>query len=340
MAVLELAQSVSRTLPSEGGRVRAEEEALGQRYAMRARRRASLARRLFICIVVAPTILSAFYYAFVATPRYVSETQFMVRGLHTSGLLEGLQGLLATFGFARSTDDANAVIAYLSSRDAVAALEKALPLRQLYSPPGVDVLSRFPRPFFGHTSEALLKYYWQRVDIVADSDTGIITLRAAAFRPDDAQAIARQLVKQAEALVNSMNTRMENDTVHSSEVAVADARTLILSTQEALSKFRNNEVVVDPNQNAMAQLATITTLSTQVEQVLAQIGQTGKTSPTNPTLASLQANADALANQIASEQKALAGSRHAIADKVSAYEHLTLLRSLAEFEPDRRDHRL
>ena len=47
-------------------------------------------------------------------------------------------------------------------------------------------------------------------------------------------------------------------------------------------------------------------------------------------IAALKAKADALSAQIATEQKTLAGSGEAVADKVSNYERLTLLRSLAD----------
>ena len=77
--------------------------------------------------------LSAVYYSLWATPRFVSETQFIVRGIHGAGAAPGLEGLLQELGVARSTDDSNAVLDYLVSRDAVAGLEAALPLRKMYA---------------------------------------------------------------------------------------------------------------------------------------------------------------------------------------------------------------
>ena len=163
-----------------------------------------------------------------------------------------------------------------------------------------------------------------------DTDTGIITIQAQAFRPDDAQAIARQLLTQAEALVNAMNARLEADTVTSAETAVAEATKVVLATQEEVTRFRNREIVVDPSENAVAQLSTITDLSGEVDEVLAQIAQSKRVSPANPAVSALKAKADAIAAQIAAEEKALAGSREAVADKVSAYERLMLLRTLAD----------
>jgi capsular polysaccharide transport system permease protein len=289
-------------------------------------------RWTFVAAVAAPTVVAALYFGLWAAPRYVSETQFIVRSMQGSQLGGGsvLQGLLQAFGVTRSDDDSNAVVSYLQSRDAVAGLEAVLPLRKIYAPEEADVFARFPRPFFGGSFERLYWYYNERVTVIQDPDTGIITVQAEAFRPEDARAIARQLLSQSEALVNAMNARLEADTVRTAEAAVAEAQKVVLAAQEDMDRFRNAEIVVDPTQNAAAQLTTITTLSSQVDQVLAQILANDRLSPLNPATAALKAQADALSAQIASEQKALAGSHEAVSNKVSGYERLTLLRSLAD----------
>jgi capsular polysaccharide transport system permease protein len=286
----------------------------------------------FLAAVAAPTAIAALYYGGWAAPRYVSETQFIVRTAEGNKLGGGsaLEGLLQAVGISRSTDDSNAILSYLHSRDAVISLESALPLRQIYARQGADPLARFPRPFFGDSFERLYWYYSDRVTAWADQDSGIITVQAQAFHPDDAQAIARRLLSQAEGLVNAMNARLEADSIRSAEAAVAEAQKVVLATQEDVDRFRNSEIVVDPTQNAIAQLGTITQLSSQVDQVVAQILANDRLSPSNPTTATLKAQADALAAQIAGEQKALAGSQGAVSGKVTGYERLTLLRGLAD----------
>ena len=103
--------------------------------------------------------------------------------------------------------------------------------------------------------ERLYWYYNDRVSVFSDPDFGIITVQAQAFSAADAQAIARQLLAQAEGLVNAMNARLEADTVRSAETAVAEASKVVLAAQEDVTRFRNAQVVVDPSQNAVAQLA-------------------------------------------------------------------------------------
>jgi capsular polysaccharide transport system permease protein len=325
-----IAKALVRSAPRVASDTRPDEERIGQLYDARRRWLRRLMRWGLVAVVVAPTLVSAVYYGLWAAPRYVSETQFIVRGIHGAGAAPGLEGLLQALGVARSTDDSNAVLDYLVSRDAVAGLEAALPLRKIYGRDEADALARFPHPFMGDSFERLYWYYSSRATVYPDTDTGIITIQAQAFRPDDAQAIARQLLTQAEALVNAMNARLETDTVSSAKTAVAEATKVVLATQEEVTRFRNSEVVVDPSENAVAQLSTITDLSGEVDEVLAQIAQNKKVSPANPAVSALKAKADALAAQIAAEEKTLAGSREAVADKVSAYERLMLLRSLAD----------
>jgi capsular polysaccharide transport system permease protein len=315
-------------------RIRPDEARLGQRYEASRRRRARFLRWTLTAFVATPTVAATLYFALWAAPRYVSETQILVRsdqgGMTAPVGGTALSGLLAAFGVGRSDDDSNAVLNYLQSRSAVSGLEAALPLRKIWGREEADAPARFPRPFQGGSFEHLYWYYENRVTVFSDQDTGIITVQAQAFRPEDAQTIARQLLKQSEALVNEMNARLEVDTVRSAETAVAEAEKAVLSAQEDIDRFRNAEIVVDPTQNAIAQLGTITQLSSQVDQVLAQILANAKTSPTNPTTLTLKAQADALKAQIASEEKALAGSHQAVSNKVSSYERLTLLRSLAD----------
>jgi capsular polysaccharide transport system permease protein len=330
MKVSLLEGTSGRLRPEIDGEARPDVERPKRRSAAARRRRKGLLRWVSLLTLVGPTAVAALYFGLVASPRYESETQFIVRGIQSNRAVPGLESLMQAIGIARSSDDSNVVLDYLGSRDAVAALEAALPLRAMYGRTSADALSRFPRPFFGKSFERLYWYYQSRVTALADPDTGIITVKAEAFLPEDAQAIARQLLTQSEALVNVMNARMESDTVRSAESVVAEATQAVMEAHDEVTRFRNAQMVVDPSQNAIAQLGTIADLSVQVDRVLAQISENSRLSPSSPAANALKAKADALTAQIAAEQKALAGPHSAVADKVSGYERLMVLRGLAD----------
>ncbi len=330
MKVSLLQGAPGRLSPKVDGETLPDIERPRRRAAAAKRRRRGLMRWLSLAVLVGPTVVAAVYFGLVVTPRYESETQFIVRGIQSNRAIPGLENLMQAIGISRSSDDSNVVLEYLTSRDAVTALEAALPLRAMYGQRSADVLSRFPRPFLSESFERLYRYYQDRVTAIADPDTGIITVKAEAFVPEDSRAIARQLLTQSEALVNAMNARMEADTVHSAETVVAEATKAVMEAHDEVTRFRNAEMVVDPSQNAIAQLSTISDLSAEVDQVLAQISESSKLSPSSPGVRALKAKADALTAQIAAEQKALAGPHSAVADKVSGYERLIVLRDLAD----------
>ncbi len=102
------------------------------RYLAQARSRATFVRTSFIALVLLPTLIASIYYGLIASARYVSEAQFIVRGL-SSPRSSGLDTLFQTLGVSRTVDDANVVEGYLRSRDAVRDLEARLPLRQIFA---------------------------------------------------------------------------------------------------------------------------------------------------------------------------------------------------------------
>jgi capsular polysaccharide transport system permease protein len=309
--------------------VRPEDERAGERHAARIRARTRFLRIGFVALVMLPTVSSAFYYGLWATDRYVSEAQFIVRGV-SSNRATGLDSLFRTFGIARTVDDANAVENYLMSRDAVRGLEAALPLREMFSRANADYFSRFPRFWGGESFERLYWYYQDRVKVIPNPEKGITTLEVQAFRPDDAQKIAQQLLSMAEAFVNKMNERAQSDAVRSAEIEVREATAKVLAAQNDLTSFRNAGLVVDPSKNSIAQLETMTQLSVDLDHTLAQLSESLKLSTSSPSIPVLKAHADALTARIVAERGKLAGTEQGLATQVSAFEQLTMLRDLTE----------
>jgi capsular polysaccharide transport system permease protein len=298
-------------------------------YLARGQRRASLLRLVFVGLVVVPTLLSAFYYTLIASPRFVSEAQFSVTKAANSKP-SGLDALLRSFGVSQTVDDTSIVTGYLMSRDALAAVAKELPIREIFSRREADLLSRFPRFWRGDTFERLFDYFQDRVSVTQDPKTGLSVLRVETFRPVDSQALAEILLKLAENAVNGLNRRLEKDSLDLAWSELGRAQQKLVDAQQALTEFRNRELLVDPTKNSTASLDTITKLSGDLAMILAQKQQIETTAPASPAVRSLAARAEALQSQIADERSRLAGGDSSLAPTVSKYERLTLLRDLAE----------
>jgi capsular polysaccharide transport system permease protein len=298
-------------------------------YFAEADRRGTVIRLMLLGFVVIPTLCATLYYALIATPRYVSEAQFLVtRAGNTRS--SGLDALMKTLGGSQRVDDSSVVTGYLQSRDAVRAIEKVLPLRDMFSRPEADLFSRFPRPWRSHSFERLYDYFGDRVTVDQDPKTGLTVLTAQAFRPHDSQAVAAQMLKLAEGAVNELNRRAEADTLNFAWSELERAQKKLVDAQQTLTAFRTQELLVDPTRTSAAVLDTITRLSRDRVQALAQRDQVMASAPNSPARQSLAARADALQKQIDEERAKLAGGDGSLAPTVSNYERLTLLRDLAE----------
>ncbi|PRH86333.1 hypothetical protein C5L14_19080 [Labrys okinawensis] len=286
-------------------------------------------RLLWLTVVIAPTVAAVIYYGLWATPRYVSEAEFIVRGL-SSSRLTGLDALFKTFGIARTVDDTNIVQSYILSRDAVKQLQSDIDIKAIFSDPRADLFSRFPRFWESDSFEGLYAHYAWRVKVIQDTTRGISTVHAEAFQAEDAQRIASQVLTLAERLVNRLNERAQADATRSAEEEVQRAEQRVLDAQAELTKFRNAATLVDPSKSSTSALDTITTLTRDLVQAQAQIQQLQQTSPSTPQIAVLQARVEALKARIETERGKLAGNDESLAVKVSAYERLTLNRDLAD----------
>jgi capsular polysaccharide transport system permease protein len=287
-------------------------------------------RGLFFCIaVLGPTLFATLYYGLIASKRFVSESEFVVRSV-SSHRATGLEMLFQTFGVSRTEDDGNAVQSYLLSRDAVRALEGRIALRKMFGGDGADLFARFPHFWRGDSFERLYEYYLERVSVVQDPSKGITVLRVVAFDPADAQRIATELLRLGEEMVNRLNARAQKDAISSSVAEMANAEKRALDAQIKLREFRNREGLVDPAKNSSSVLETITTLSTELADDMAQANELKQNSPQSPSIASVNEKIDSLRRGIDSQRLQLASGDSSLAAKLGVYEQLALERELAE----------
>jgi capsular polysaccharide transport system permease protein len=286
-------------------------------------------RLRFVALVVAPTAASALYFGLLAAPQYVSQTEYVVRGVdaHHS---TGLSALLSTFGVSRAADETSAIESFLKSRDVLEKLNARVDLRVVYGSDAADWLSRFPRFWERDSFESLFSYTRSFISVTQDASSGVTKLEVAAFDPNSAKAIAAAMLDAASAMANNLNTRANADMIDSAKRELTEARDDVVKVQGDLTAFRNEALLVDPLAFAGAMLQDIGALSLERARAETKIAEAEKLSPDNPALEALKASAGALDSKVAEERGKLAGGSSALAGKVAKYERLTLLRELAE----------
>lgn len=301
---------------------------IGASRARGARRIAGLHPLLFLGVAV-PTALAVLYYGLIASDRYVSEAAFVVRGTDHHRAT-GLEMFFQTFGLSRAVDDTNVVQSYLTSRDAMRAVNETIPLREAFGSARADPLSRFPRPWRTDSDESLYDYYRERVSVIQNASKGITTLTVQAFDPAQAQSIARELMRLGEAMVNRVNARAQDDAVRYADADLEAARARLIAAQKDLTEFRTRELLIDPTSSSASALETVTALSTDLAHASTELTEAEANTGASPALPSLLGKVGALKERIAEERAKIAGDGDALAPRVAAYEGLNLARQMAE----------
>ena len=291
--------------------------------------RLSLSTILFLLIVALPAVVSGIYYFLLASDRYVVEVMFTVRGVK-GAQGGGLSSLFRTFGITRAEDDTYAVIDFILSRDGVRKLDERCSLQPIFGGPGVDIFSSYPRPWRGDSYEALYEYYLNRVEAWYESKGGTVTLRVSAFRAEDAEKVARELLRLSEELVNQINGRAQADAIKNAELELQRAESRVVEAQRKITSFRNSEFMLDPQADSLKLAELVTRLKGELADTQRQLNETLQGQPSNPVIQSLRSHITALQNQIATEGAKIAGGATPLASKIEVYQRLTLDRGFAD----------
>jgi capsular polysaccharide transport system permease protein len=283
---------------------------------------------LEIFTLALPIAFGLIYQLLIAAPRYVSESEFMVRTLSGSDM-GNLATLLTDQKVTRASDETYAATEYLTSRDAVDTLAAHDRLKEILSSPQGDLINRFPNFYSRDTREQLYRHFQNFVDLKVNNDSGIAQLRTVAFTPQDALALNKAMIANAEGFVNRLNSRIFNDSLAVAERDVEVQKEKFAEIEAKLTAYRNAENMLDPNKEVADSLSRVGALMTKLSKAESDLAQTTSLTPRAPQLAALNSEVDALRDQIALERARMTGKKGSIAGKFAQFDHIMLDRTLA-----------
>lgn len=278
---------------------------------------------IFIATVLIPTTLSIFYFGFIASDVYISESEFVVRSPDKAAT-SGLGFLLKSAGFSNSGEVAYAAQDYIKSRDALRAINSNKAFERAYSGEPISIFNRFNPMGWSGSFEDLYDYFKSRVTVTHDSGTAITSLKVRAYDAKSAARFNEQLLEMAEGLVNRLNTRGRNDLISFAQQEVDKAKKSAILAGQAVSDYRNRFGVVDPEKQAAIQLQMISKLQDELIASRTQLAELQNFAPINPQIATLRARAASLSQQIAQESGKVAGNRGSLVDRAVQYQRLAL----------------
>lgn len=291
--------------------------------------RAKRINKLFLLTVVIPTLLSVIYFGLIASDVFISESRFVVRSPERQ-TASPLGMLLKGTGFSRAQDDTYTVQDFMLSRDALSSLDEKLGLRKAFASSEVDFFNRFPGLDWDDSFEALHLYYQKKVEIQLDPASSITTLRVRGFTSETAFEINQLLLDMAEALVNQLNERGRRDMIRFAAGELLAAENKAKAAALALSAYRNDKNVIDPERQSTIQLQQIAKLQDELIATQAQLSQLQTFAKNNPQIPSLQQLVQNLRQEIAAETARVAGGDRSLANKAAEYQRLALDREFAD----------
>jgi capsular polysaccharide transport system permease protein len=155
-------------------------------------------------------------------------------------------------------------------------------------------------------------------------------LKTSAFTPSEAQEINTFLLSEAERLINDINDRAREDliTFASNEVKAAEEKAKAAAL--AVSDFRNQEGVVDPEAQTQLHFEQISRLQEELIKTRAQLTQLRVFAPESPHPPALELRARTLDSEIAAEMEKISGGDDSLASKAAEFQRLNLERQFAD----------
>ena len=127
-----------------------------------------------------------------------------------------------------------------------------------------------------------------------------------------------------------MNQRGRADLIRYAKQEVDEAKNEARAAALALSAYRNQEGVVDPEKQATVQLQMISKLQDELIATKTQLIQLRAFTPDNPQIPVLDKRVDALDKEIEGQLDQVAGSRKSLAATVAQYQRLQLESTFAD----------
>jgi capsular polysaccharide transport system permease protein len=286
--------------------------------------------RIFWITLVIPTLLSTLYFTFIASDMYVSESRFVVRSPDKQNM-SSLGALFSSSGFSRSSEETSEVASFILSRDAMYALDKDMGIKKRFSSRKIDLISRFAPGGWFDSYEDFYLYYLRRVDAQLDPDSSIVTLTTRAFTAKDAHDINLELLEHAEALVNRLNERSQQDRIRYAANELAGLEKRAKDAAVALAGYRNAKGVIDPEKQAGIPMQQIAKLQDELVNTRARILQIESVAPQNPQLPVLRRQAALLEAEIKRQTLSVVGAGdHSLAGKATEYQRLVLDKEFAD----------
>ncbi len=212
----------------------------------------------FILVIIA-SLFVVVYYSLVASPRYVSQVQFVVKQASSGEV--ALAGLASFGATTPSMRDALILKEYIGSREMAQALNQRLALKAHYESEQWDWFSRLAQ---NSSREELIAYFQDHLVVTHDELSEILQVEVQSYNADYSLQLAKVIMEISDEFINNLGEGMANQQLDYAQKYVDRAFKELNLQQRKLLNFQNKHELYSPEQKGSALLGVITKLETDI----------------------------------------------------------------------------
>lgn len=256
----------------------------------------------FLIMVAAPFFVTSYYLYTYAQDQYAARAGFTVRSDEGSAATDILGGI-AQFSGASTQVDGDILFEFITSAELVGRLNQRVDLLAHYAAP------HDTDPIFALSPDAAfedLVSHWQEVVRVSyGQSNGLIDLQVLAFDAVTAHTIAMAIVEESQSLINELNAQARADAMRFAETDLEAAITRLRLAREALTQFRTETQIVDPESDLQGRTGVLNNLQQQLAEALIDFDLLSEntTNDNDPRLIQAQRRIEVIRDRIDQERQ-------------------------------------
>lgn len=264
--------------------------------------------------VVACFIITVIYFGLVASDRYVSRAELVVKQADQVKMLPDALSMLGFGG--NSHQDVLLIQNYLRSADLLSKLDKDLGLKRHYQNHNVDYFSRLADKA---SREEFLKYYHSHLTLSLDELSGVLTVELQAFDPAYGQRVVDLMLKESESFINKLGHQVALEQLAFVEKEVNRAYQRVQNEKANVLSFQNSHQLISPESTSTSRLEIVSQIEGELARQQAQLKQLQSyMKETAPAVVSVQTRIEALSQQLAQEKGRLTGVDNEAMNEITA----------------------
>ncbi|TGV05383.1 ABC transporter permease [Alcaligenaceae bacterium 429] len=260
--------------------------------------------RLALAIIVIPMLVAILYYVFLASNRYVSSSQVVVRQAE-SGSQAGIPGLALLMSSIDpvSREETLYLREYVTSSDMLNYLDEKIQWAQHFEGRWNDPLFWLPKDA---TQEEKLEFYQRLVTATYDEMTGLLNVEVQALTPEFSEETLQNILQQSENFVNEISRSIAKDQLAFAQGELKDAAERYEDSKAVMLEFQRSSNLLNAQATAESRAMVIAELEAEIVKEHAKLKSLLSTlSNSTPQVRAQQVRVRALEQQLAVEKQRL-----------------------------------